>query len=698
MMWTTVSGGKSSETPAQSINKSKFVLMAIRLLPCLLLVAALTAAADAESTTTSCPDSCGGMRIQYPFGIGAGCFRKGFEIVCDGGRPVLAGATAPIPVTHLSIRTAGLRVMLPVGWECFNASDEVRAWSDGDVRLNRDDADAYRVSSAHNQLVVLGCNTLGYIQGQRDEGNDYSFAYYTGCLSFCNDSGSAADGACAGVGCCRVDVPPGITDNKMNFRAYNHKERLGYSPCDYAFFVDRENYTFHTADLRMEINRTMPVWLDWAIRDNLTCDEAKKAQGYACVSSNSECHKSFNGPGYVCNCSMGYEGNPYVVDGCTDINECERQEYPCRGVCRNTLGSYECKCPSGFHSADPFKEPCNLKFPLGVVIASGAAGCLFIISVVVFVWLLRKEKRKTKEYFQKNGGPTLEKVTKIKLFKKEELMPILRSNNLIGEGGFGEVYKGLLGDEPVAVKKPKNVNLADQFTNEVIIQSRVMHKNIVKLIGCCLEVDIPILAYEFVPKGSLDDILHGSREPLDLDQRLDIAAQSARGLAYLHSDTITTILHGDIKPANILLSDDLVPKISDFGISRMITVDKKYTRNVIGAVSYVDPVYLQSGRLTSKSDVYSFGVVLLELITRKKVTDSNNLLRNFLDAYTKDKRVIELVDSEIATTENMELLHSLAGMIVECLDLNIDQRPEMIDVAENLRAMLKGSRSKTNEI
>jgi len=272
-------------------------------------------AADAESTS-ACPDSCGGMSIQYPFGIGAGCFRKGFEIVCDGGgRPVLAGATAPIPVDHLSIRTAEARVMLPVGWQCFNASDEVYAWSDGDVQFNLDDA--YRISSAHNQLVVVGCNTLGYIQSQRNEGNDYSYAYYTGCMSFCNNSGSAADGACDGVGCCRVDIPPGVTDNKMNFRAYSHREKLGYSPCDLAFLVDRENYTFHTADLKMDRNRTMPVWLDWAIRDNLTCDEAKKAQGYACVSLNSECHDSTNGPGYVCNCSMGYEGNPYIVNGCT---------------------------------------------------------------------------------------------------------------------------------------------------------------------------------------------------------------------------------------------------------------------------------------------------------------------------------------------------------------------------------------------
>jgi hypothetical protein len=104
----------------------------------------------------------------------------------------------------------------------------------------------------------------------------------------------------------------------MNFNVYTHKARLGYSPCDYAFLVDRSNYTFHTADLKMDINTTMPVWLDWAIRDNLTCDEAKKAaESYACVTPNSECRDSSNGLGYVCNCSMGYEGNPYIANGCT---------------------------------------------------------------------------------------------------------------------------------------------------------------------------------------------------------------------------------------------------------------------------------------------------------------------------------------------------------------------------------------------
>ena len=133
----------------------------------------------------------------------------------------------------------------------------------------------------------------------------------------------------------------------------------------------------------------------------------------------------------------------------------------------------------------------------------GTTGCVFVIIVMLFIFLLRKEKKKTREFYEKNGGPTLEKAKIIKLFKKEELMPILKDSNFIGKGNFGAVYKGNLGNEVVAVKKTINGDLLEneQFANEVIIQSQVIHRNIVRLIGCCLEVDTPLLVYEFLSNG-----------------------------------------------------------------------------------------------------------------------------------------------------------------------------------------------------
>ena len=328
----------------------------------------------------------------------------------------------------------------------------------------------------------------------------------------------------------------------------------------------------------------------------------------------------------------------------------------------------------------------------------GTIGFLLGTAVVVFVVLLLKEKRKMRDFFVKNGGPILQEVKNIKIFKKEELKPILKKSNIIGQGCFGEVYKGHLENQLVAVKKPINIDVAEkeQFANEVIIQSRIIHKNIVKLIGCCLEVDIPMLVYEFVSKGSLHDILHGSkRVPLDLNMRLCIAAESAEGLAYMHSKTTSTILHGDVKPANILLDDNFVPKISDFGISKLIAKDKEqHTNNVIGDKSYMDPVYLQTGLLTKKSDVYSFRIVLLELISRTKATysDNNSLVLCFRDAHKNRRRASELFDDEIAITGDLEDIDNIVEIAVDCLNPDVHQRPEMTDVAERL-LMLKRKRN-----
>ncbi|KAM3390595.1 hypothetical protein ACQJBY_012285 [Aegilops geniculata] len=162
----------------------------------------------------------------------------------------------------------------------------------------------------------------------------------------------------------------------------------------------------------------------------------------------------------------------------------------------------------------------------------------------------------------------------------------------------------------------------------------------------------------------------------------------------MHSQMYTQVIHGDIKPANILLDDELRAKISDFGISRLVNTENTiYTLNVIGSIGYMDPLFAQSGRLTAKSDVYSFGIVLLELITRKKARTEDGeigLVENFIQSLSKGfRRVREMFDPDIATSRDMKAIEEIAKLAGKCLRLEHDKRPEMLEVAERLRKLRK---------
>uniref|UniRef100_A0A8R7Q9P5 non-specific serine/threonine protein kinase n=1 Tax=Triticum urartu TaxID=4572 RepID=A0A8R7Q9P5_TRIUA len=324
--------------------------------------------------------------------------------------------------------------------------------------------------------------------------------------------------------------------------------------------------------------------------------------------------------------------------------------------------------------------------------SSVSTGFFKLNNLDIFNWKGRRN-------FNRNTRHTLGKSHFIKIFRKEELKPIIRSANSIGRGAFGEVYKGFIDNTLVAVKIPINSSLLEhaQFHNQVINMSQVSHKNIVRLIGCCREADHPMLVFELVSNGTVNDILHGGNNaPLKLDVRLTIVAESAQGLAYLHSQVRIKILHGDVKPANILLDENCMPKIAGFGISRLITGDKEHT-DIIGDMCYMDPVYLQTGRQTLKSDVYSFGIVILEVISRKKAThsDNNNLVSSFLEVHREGKKATELFDKEIAvTTGDLEVLDCLAEIAVECINLDVDQRPTMTDIAERLLILNRSRRPK----
>ncbi|KAF8650761.1 hypothetical protein HU200_063665 [Digitaria exilis] len=262
----------------------------------------------------------------------------------------------------------------------------------------------------------------------------------------------------------------------------------------------------------------------------------------------------------------------------------------------------------------------------------------------------------------------------------------------IGKGGFGEVFKGILDDyDLVAVKRYIRENLRKEFMEEVSIHSQMSHKNVVKLIGYCIGESTLTLVTEYISKGNLDDMLHNSDTAISLDIRLGIAIGCAEALSHMHSMHLSSdslICHGDIKPANILLNDNFTAKVSDFGLSRLLSGGiTQYASKVIGSIDYMDPVYLHTGRLTPRNDVYSFGIVLLELVTRKRVKQGGMNLIGIFDC-AKGKELRKLFDASIANKNTMDILEEIVKLATECLRLDSQNRPQMNNVAKRLR-MLK---------
>jgi serine/threonine protein kinase len=285
----------------------------------------------------------------------------------------------------------------------------------------------------------------------------------------------------------------------------------------------------------------------------------------------------------------------------------------------------------------------------------------------------------------------------IRIFTEEEIEIITNSyNNPIGKGGFGEVYGGVLDsdNDKVAVKRYIRKDLRKEFLEEVKIHSQMSHKNVVKLIGYCISESTLLLVTEYVSRGNLEHLLHCSDTPIPLDTRLGIAIGCAEALSYMHSMHLSSdnlVYHGDIKPANILLDDNLTTKVSDFGLSRLLFGGMtQFTSTLKGSIGYTDPVYFHQGCLTPRSDVYSFGVVLLELISRERIKHGDtNLIQAFSRPCIKEKSLKELFDAEIAEENNMKVLKEMSKLALECLTLDMRTRPQMNDVANRLRMLKK---------
>jgi serine/threonine protein kinase len=246
----------------------------------------------------------------------------------------------------------------------------------------------------------------------------------------------------------------------------------------------------------------------------------------------------------------------------------------------------------------------------------------------------------------------------------------------------------------VAIKKSNIVvkREIDEFINEVAILSQINHRNIVKLHGCCLEIQVPLLAYEFIANGTLSDHLH-TEEPRSLawKDRLRITNEIAKALAYLHSAVSVPVIHRDIKPSNILLDEALTAKVSDFGASRYIPIDQTGTATAVqGTIGYLDPMYYYTGRLTENSDVYSFGVLLVELLTRRKPSlyrssEGDGLVMQFLTLLAHDN-LSEILDPQVVE-EGGGKVKEVATIAASCIKLRGEERPTMRQVEMTLEAL-----------
>ncbi|KAL6847114.1 hypothetical protein ACP4OV_022967 [Aristida adscensionis] len=669
-----------------------------------------------------CPDKCGNVSIPYPFGIGARCaaasLNPNFTVTCNTTfqppRPMIGGTSTPREVIDISLERGEMRVYGPVSYMCFTSNTTISDSYTG-AKIT-----PFIPSATRNRFMVIGCSSLGFVLGSNPDD------YMAGCFSYCQRINSTYDGEpCTGMGCCETTISPNLTNSGVGL--YNQSSVWTFNPCFYAMLVEVGWYRFRRRDLLGHLGfikerapRGVPVVSDWAIR-NGSCpkDGVKASKDYACVSSNSYCVGASNGPGYICKCSEGYEGNPYLSEGCQDIDECKlhkqdpkyKELYPCKnGVCRNTPGGYICRCRIGTRS-DGTNSGCRPMLgkteQLVIGISVSALALMSLTCLLVIKFQRRKHRKEKDEYFKQNGGLKLydemrsRQVDTIRILTEKEIKRATdnySTDRVLGCGGHGMVYRGTLDDgKEVAIKKSKVIDddCREEFVKEIIILSQINHRNIVRLLGCCLEVDVPMLVYEFISNGTLFEFLHdcGQRSPIPLDLRLTTAIQSAEALAYIHSSTSRTILHGDVKSLNILLDNECNAKVSDFGASALKSLDKNdFIMFIQGTLGYLDPETFVSHHLTDKSDVYSFGVVLLELMTRKKAIyiDSTNekksLSHTFIQMFHQNE-LQDILDCEILDDEILVVLQKIAELVMHCLSPRGDERPTMKEVAERLQML-----------
>uniref|UniRef100_A0ACD5YWF7 Uncharacterized protein n=1 Tax=Avena sativa TaxID=4498 RepID=A0ACD5YWF7_AVESA len=322
----------------------------------------------------------------------------------------------------------------------------------------------------------------------------------------------------------------------------------------------------------------------------------------------------------------------------------------------------------------------------------GSVTTLLLLFIVVALYLQRRRKYEEKDEFdfdQLPGTPTRYSFEKLSECTEE-------FSKKLGEGGFGSVFEGKIGEERIAVKRLEGARQGKkEFLAEVETIGSIEHINLVRLIGFCAEKSERLLVYEYMPRGSLDRWIYyrHNNVPLDWCTRCRIILDIAKGLCYLHEDCRRKIAHLDIKPQNILLDDNFNAKVADFGLCKLINRDQsKVVTMMRGTPGYLAPEWLTS-RITEKVDVYSFGVVIMEIISGRKNIDNsqpeeNVELINILREKTQNNQLIDLIDkhSDDMVSHQEEVVHMMK-LAIWCLQHDSIRRPSMSTVIKVLEEL-----------
>ncbi|KAL2561851.1 hypothetical protein GLYMA_20G139700v4 [Glycine max] len=470
------------------------------------------------------------------------------------------------------------------------------------------------------------------------------------------------------------------------------KNEQSVSDSDYARFNDVLASTLN--DLKQEALNSSSSGKKFATKEANFTSSMKLYTLAQCTPdlSTSDCNTCFSSSiGGFPNCCDGKRGARVLLPGCSVRYEL----YPFYNV------------SSVSHLPSPSSGKSSISIIVAIVVPIVFVILLFIVGVY---FLCKRASKKYNTFVQDSSNlsfsvlaivPVADDLTDVgdveslqfDLATVEAATDRFSDENKIGQGGFGVVYKGVFPNgQEIAVKRLSVTSLqgAVEFRNEAALVAKLQHRNLVRLLGFCLEGQEKILIYEYIPNKSLDRFLFDpvKQRELDWSRRYKIIVGIARGIQYLHEDSQLRIIHRDLKASNVLLDENMNPKISDFGMAKIFQADQTQvnTGRIVGTYGYMSPEYAMRGQFSVKSDVFSFGVLVLEIVSGKKNTEfyqsnhADDLLSHAWKNWT-EKTPLELLDPTLRGSYSRNEVNRCIHIGLLCVQENPSDRPSMATIA-----------------